>query len=178
MRVVKYKRLPCVGAGTVSCEGNLLKFVHDLPYLFLFNLIPNIAVFNDIFSKGLDDAGMSGGCIWEPFAINKSEYDELVEQLLCLPDQIYRLVDSPEWVATQSNWHIWIMEFECGIPAEKHKTLSEEEAKWSKKLNEVYAQGNRELYLEYHLKAIEAGNRLVEFIDPYLQEYRKRKKND
>lgn len=175
MRKIKYKKLPCVGEETISTEGDLLQFVQDIPYLFTFNLIPPINVLNDIFKSGLEDAGMSGGCQWEPFEINQDEYDELIISLQNLSKNNYKVVFAPKWVKTKTDWHIWKSKYELGIPTQKHYKLWKENDKWEKLREEASEQRDEELAMQYHLKAIESGNKLAEFIEPYIRKYHKKR---
>jgi len=172
---IKYEKLPCVGEGIIPVEGDIVQFVQDLPYLFSFDLIPPIEVLNDIFKSGLEDAGMSGGCQWEPFTINQEEYDDLIISLQDLSKDNYKVVVVPKWVKTKADWHIWKSEYEIGIPAEEHYKLWRENNKWEKLEKEARVKGDENLAMRYHLKAIESGNKLVEFTEPYIRKYHKKK---
>jgi len=175
MRTLQYYELAAFGPERFPKEADLLQFILDIPYLLVFGLIPPISVLNDILRSGLDDAGMSGGCEWEPFEVGPEEYDELIQALLAIPEGIYRVVETPEWVRSQTDWHIWIMEYEIGIPAEKHYELAREDEKWRQLTKQAHENGDEELTLEYHLRGVEAGQRLAEFIMPYVEEYHEKK---
>jgi hypothetical protein len=81
-----------------------------------------MAVLNGVFRAGRDDAGMSGGAIWEAFVIDDREYGELVAALAAhgyepLP------ADPPEWVGTRADWQIWEHELHTGHPSDEHRRL-------------------------------------------------------
>jgi hypothetical protein len=176
MRTLQYYELTAFGPEKLPKEADLLRFVLDIPYLFVFGLIPPICVLNDVFRSGLADAGMSGGCGWEPFQVDSEEYDELVQALLAVPEGNCKVVEAPGWVRSLIDWNIWIMEYEVGIPAEKHYELWQEEEKWRKLTQQAYDDGDEKLALEYHLKGVGAGQKLAEFIMPYVEEYHARRK--
>ena len=48
-------------------------------------LLPTLGALNELLSSGVVDAGMSGGCRWNPFEIEQSEYELLCEELLTDP---------------------------------------------------------------------------------------------
>jgi hypothetical protein len=80
VRKVPFTVEPGVGRGEFPREGDLADLLFAIPYL-LMDEIPPLAVLNDVLRRGREDAGMSGGCIWEPFEIDATEYGELVEEL-------------------------------------------------------------------------------------------------
>lgn len=87
MRKIKYKILPPIGSYEPEFEGTLIDLVQAMPYLFVYKIIPPLAVLNEIFMRGIYDMGMSGGCEWTPFKISESEYKHFVQKLLELPNE-------------------------------------------------------------------------------------------
>lgn len=173
MRRIEYRHLPPVGPG--SCDtvtGSLFDLVLDIPYFLAYALIPPIPVMNAEFRSEGRDAAMSGGCAWDPFEITEPEYEELVREL---QNRGFRRVAVPEWVRNKTDWHIWTSEHEIGIPAEEHYRLWREEDAWQALKKQAQKDGDEEKALQCHLKGIEAGKRLVEFLDPYLKKYHKTK---
>jgi len=83
-------------------------------YLLSFRLIPPLVVLNGVFRTGEHDAGMSGGCVWEPFDIDSDEYEELAGELQACG---VRSARPSEWVQNRVNSQLWTFEFEVGIPA-------------------------------------------------------------
>jgi hypothetical protein len=174
MKDITYRYLPPVGPREPSdpVTKPLADFVQDIPYFLTFDLIPPLAVTNEEFQAGEDDAGMSGGCVWEPFSISEEEYGELVQELL---SRGLRYAEPPAWVQDKTDWHIWKFEFEVGIPADEHYRLWREDDKWAKLTKQAAEEGDEERVLEYHLKGIEAGQQLADFVSSYIREYHQKK---
>jgi hypothetical protein len=88
MRVIRYKTHGAVGWDSWK-HGSLTELLFDIPHLWLplrvFKVIPPFHVLNEILISGISEAGMSGGCRWQPFQISEEEYAELVEDLITLP---------------------------------------------------------------------------------------------
>jgi hypothetical protein len=81
MREVVFVSMPGVGPGVgPSRKGSLVDLVVAIPYLVMSEIPPR-RVLNDVLTRGFSDAGMSGGCIWEPLEIDETEYSNLVEAL-------------------------------------------------------------------------------------------------
>lgn len=175
MRKIKYEMMPGVGDGDIIEENDLLHFVSEIPYLFTFNLIPSLEVMNDIFQSSHTEAGMSGGGRWEPFDISREEYHELTCALQNASQGAYRQVIAPNWVKTRIDWHIWAFEHELGVPSKKHDELWRKNDHWEKLKREAQAKGDEELAMKYHLKAVKSGNRLAEFLQPYIEKYHQAK---
>ncbi len=176
MKKITYRYLPPAGPRNPSdpVTESLADFVQDIPYFLAFNLIPPLPVMNDEFLSGEHDAGMSGGCVWEPFAITQEEFTELVEEL---QNCGMRYVEPPPWVKTGTDWHIWKFEYEVGIPSDEHYRLWREEHKWDQLKKRADEDGDAEQVLEYHLRAVKAGKELANFISPYLERYHKGRTN-
>ena len=108
---------------------------------------------------------MSGGCEWESFKITPAEYQELVSELLAVQDAGYKqLPPPPEWVASPNDWLIWLMEQLSGVPAKEHHRLSQECEALEKAMRDTISKGDKALVAELHLKSIQAGNKLAEFV--------------
>ena len=85
MRVLSYTELPGVGPCDLEKKGTVVDLLIDLPYFVLAEELPTFEAMNELFAMGVKDAGMSGGCAWEPFQINPEEYKEIVKALLADP---------------------------------------------------------------------------------------------
>jgi hypothetical protein len=89
MRVIRYKTHGALGRDSWK-HGSLTELLFDIPHLAhplrVFKVIPPFHILNEILISGISEAGMSGGCQWSPFQISEKEYDELVEDLLALPE--------------------------------------------------------------------------------------------
>jgi hypothetical protein len=71
---------PGIGPGKFPQRGSLADLVLRLPYV-VTDEIPPRRILNDVLRRGNLDAGMSGGCLWEPLEIGDAEYRELVQLL-------------------------------------------------------------------------------------------------
>ncbi|MFP5214053.1 MAG: hypothetical protein ACLGPL_11820 [Acidobacteriota bacterium] len=173
MRKIIYRPLTAIGHVEVEpIEGSLADFIQDIPYFLSFDLIPPLSVMNEKFSSGEDDAGMSGGCVWEPFVITRPEYEEVVRELQA---RGLRYVLPPEWVRNRTDWYIWLFEYEIGVPSEEHYQLWREEEKWAQRLRQARNEDDEETFLECYEKSMKAGQRLAEFVSPFIERYRKEK---
>jgi hypothetical protein len=176
MKKITYSPLPPVGPCDPSepVTRPLADFVADIPYFLTFNLIPPLSVMNEEFRSGEHDAGMSGGCVWEPFAISEEEFRELVQEL---QDRGMRYVEAPQWVKTRTDWHIWKFEYELRIPSDEHYRLWREEEKWHRLRKQAEEAGDQERMHEYYLRAVEAGQALARFISGFVEQYHAKKKD-
>jgi hypothetical protein len=91
MKRLRYTVLPSVGPGEIPAEGTVVDLLFALPYFLGFGWpFPSHAQLNSLLRKGYDDAGMSGGCEWEPFELSREEYAE-VRQALAHDQRLARL---------------------------------------------------------------------------------------
>src|SRR5215217_1003703 len=83
MRDIRYKIHGAVGDDQRK-YSSLSDLLFDIPAFSLSyrKIIPPFCVLNEVLAQGISDAGMSGGCKWQPFEISPEEYAELVEDLL------------------------------------------------------------------------------------------------
>ena len=174
MKKITYRYLPPVGPRYPSnpVTRSLADFVEEIPYFLTFNLIPPLSVINEEFRTGEHDAGMSGGCVWEPFTITQEEFDELVQEL---QNRGLRSIAQPQWVKTRTDWHIWKFEYEVGIPADEHYRLWREEDKWNRLKEQAIEAGDEEKMLESYCKAMDAGQALARFVNAFIEEYHAKK---
>lgn len=88
---------------------------------------------------------MSGGCRWEPFALEPAEYDELVAAL-SEADDAHRAVsvEPPEWVRTLEEWQVWTQEYRHGIPAERNLEYARRLAALDAEREAAEARGDHE----------------------------------
>ncbi len=107
MKVLKYKELPGInpfGSPVPNTVGTFVSFLFAMPYVMHCGLVPPIQVLNDLLRSGLLDAGMSGGCQWEPFEIGLEEYDDLVLELLTLPNQELSVDKEFDYCTSYEEW--------------------------------------------------------------------------
>ena len=172
MRALEYEVLTAVGSGTIKESGTLKDLLFEIPYLLTSGLIPPLRVLNDILRKGIVDAGMSGGCKWQPFEIGQAEYEELAGSLNADPDDSFKEVEAPAWVRTHSDWGIWLMEHLSGVPSEEHRKLQQEYDDIERRRREARERGDVELEESLYEKSAEAGDRLSEFIMSHIRKKR------
>jgi hypothetical protein len=178
MRTLKYELLPPVGDGTLERSGSLEDLVLGIPYLLVSGLIPPLNVLNEVLKAGGVDAGMSGGCRWQPFEITPTEYDELVRSLTDDPARGFKSVDTPDWVKTDSDWTIWVMEIIRGVPSQQHRTLTEEYTRLERQYKEARDSGNSELAEALFVQSVEAGGRLSDFVMSHVTKDRNGRPDD
>jgi hypothetical protein len=95
---IRYKTL-AMGSRGVWKRGNLEELLRDIPYLIWppdGGILPTREELNRVLAEGKWDAGMSGGCDWQPFQISDDEYEELAEVFLTEPGTNFRMPDTPE----------------------------------------------------------------------------------
>jgi hypothetical protein len=163
MRTIAFEVHGGVG-GTHSQSGTLSELLRAIPYLLTPKLVPPLQVANDLLKKGISDAGMSGGCSWEPFEITPTEWDELKEQLISNQSDGLEYVSPPEWVKDIRDWHNWVFEFRYGMPGPELREIEGRYRKFEEQRDQALKDGNQELATELHLKAIEAGNALAQLV--------------
>ncbi len=168
MKKFDYEVLSPIGLGIAKKTGTLKELLENIPYLMIHKIIPPLKVINYILQTGKYDAGMSGGCTWEPFQINNEEYEELTKSLIA-SDKKYTKDEPPDWVENYSEWHIWIMERLYDVPAEEHLRLTKEYSRLEKLRKEAHENGDSTLTIDLHLKAIQAGNELSEYFMKHLK---------
>lgn len=128
MRRLRYTVETGVGDQATETDGRVVELLESIPYLLTNGLIPPRNVLNEVLKIGSRDAGMSGGCRWEPFELTTEEFRELVDELEARsPDEgEYRFVQPPEWVRSYEDWSLWCAEYLSSIPAELNRKLHAE----------------------------------------------------
>lgn len=167
--VFSFELLPATGPGSIAESGNTVTLLMNIPYLLSSGLIPPEFVVNELLSRGLNDAGMSGGAQWAPYRLKQGDFDALVDALKeasTLGDLEYREPDA--WVKNFEDWHVWVMYEKHGVPWEEHKRLNDVTVAIEQAMR-IAEQGNDEARLnELHLEYIKAGADLSEFTMKYL----------
>ena len=137
--------------------------------------VPPLKVVNLFLEGGLRDAGMSGGCEWEPFEIDISEYEEVLEILRTKERRNGKSYDESiihiELNSKQA-WYSKVLEFKYGIPFEKHLEMSLRVEALQSKSREASNTDDEELKSKSHLEWYYAANELVEFEDQYMNKNR------
>jgi hypothetical protein len=123
MKVIEYERHePHAPPEKINAE--LSVFVYDIPYFGACGVFPPYHIINDIFQEGGSQGGMSPGATWQPFLIERDEYDELVQTIKTLNPKT--LGDKARYTLVKfefdsnfdqiTNWEKWIISV-----CEKHR---------------------------------------------------------
>jgi hypothetical protein len=142
--------------GSFEEHGTVSDLLSSVPYLLSARLVPPRHVVNDLLEKGGSDAGMSGGCTWDPFQITEQEWNDLVQDL-----HECEFVEPPEWVETIDDWNSWVMIFKYGYP-EEFRDLEREHRELERAREGAASEGKADLAKELHARAIEVEERLAE----------------
>jgi hypothetical protein len=161
LRRVDYEVHAGAGPGRSRKSGPLKSLVTQIPYFLAHGVIPPLPVVNAVLRTGAVNAGMSGGCTWEPFEIAAAEYETLVEGLRA--DGL-KTVDAPDWVQTGDDWTIWQLFLSEGVPVEEHRRLTDECNRLERQRKAALEAGNSALAEELLVESVRAGNRLAEFV--------------
>jgi hypothetical protein len=177
LSAVKFERFPATGSGSTAVEAPMHRFLLEIPGLFYLGYVPPLRVVNDFLKRGTSDAGMGGGCRWTPFSLSEPEYAAVRKALRqdgeTLRGRTLRFAEVPDDVSRRNEWASWVLEQEIGIPYQEHLSLMDREEDLREQAESAARQGD-ERAAELHLKSIEAGMRLVEFSEPYMERYRNR----
>ena len=145
MRRLRFTLLAPVGDQEMEVERSLVELLDAIPYLLL-ELIPPLKVVNQVLATGCEDAGMSGGCRWEPFQITEDEYREVVEVLEARTgENALRFVEPPAWVVDREEWSIWCAEYLWSIPAGRNRELRGKMKRIEEEMNEARQAGRHEV---------------------------------
>ena len=162
MITVSFTVLGGVG-GSFERTGTVSDLLLSIPYLLSSQLVPPLHVVNDLLMKGIRDAGMSGGCTWEPFQITETDWKDLKHDLASPRSGNKEFVEPPDWVRTIDDWSSWVMIFKYGYP-EEFRELEREYRQVAQARELAVKEGNGDLVADLHLRVIESGNKLAEFV--------------
>jgi hypothetical protein len=172
-----YYLLPGTGTNIGTKQGTAKDLLLDIPYLLNMprelrreghGVIPPLEVINDILSSGREDAGMSGGCKWEPFQINENDFYKIVSELTAEDSSYFRWVKPPDWVKTRDDWNAWKFELLNGGPAEEYKRLWNNLIKTYADLRAEEKDPNSKAFAEAHTRNRQADKEMTAFIMRYV----------
>jgi hypothetical protein len=123
MRVVRYERHEFRGEPEPR-SAELAAFVYDIPYFGACGIFPPFHIINEIFLSGGSQGGMSPGATWQPFKINSSEYEQLVQTIQHLEPKSLGKTARYAWVKFEfdsafdhiKSWEPWLF-----AVCEKHR---------------------------------------------------------
>jgi hypothetical protein len=171
MRSVKYVVLPPTGPGEFEEEKDSVSFLFNLPYFFYMGYVPPLKVANIYLATGLEDTGMSGGRKWEPFEIDSSEHEDVLEIIRTKMQHSGEPYDEsllniePD---SKRAWHSKVLEKKYGMPFEKHLKMCLRVDALERISEEASKTQDEEVKIKTHLEWYHAANELVEFEDQYI----------
>ena len=168
MRTVSYELFARSALPGETVHGSVTQLLRDLPYLLALRVIPPLDVVNDVLSTGVDDAGMSGGARWTPFAIDQEEWEEIRAGLEA-DEPPCTFVQPPDWVHGYEDWHVWLFAHLFGVPAEEHRRLNREEERLARAIERARAEGDENAVLDYHVQRVQVSNELAALLGRYLR---------
>lgn len=161
MQKISFTVLGGVG-GSSKQHGTVVDLLSAVPYLLTARLILPLHVVNDVLIKGIYDAGMSGGCKWEPFQIDASEWNELRRAFEASQSgEAHEFVEPPEWVKTIDDWHAWVMIFRYGYH-EEFRHLDRECRELERARDQAANEGNEALAEELDERVMEAEAKIAQ----------------
>lgn len=166
--MISYTYRPPTGCEQ-EVKDDLVNFLLDIPSLFFLNYVPPIAVLNDVLASGGRDAGMSGGCKWQPFALDETDYVAVINRLKTMADRPLVFVESPTDIQSFNQWMPWVMHHKLGVPLAEYSELLAKEMGLEQQRDLAYQAGDHELGDELHCLWIEATENTMEFLQPYLK---------
>lgn len=149
-------------------DASVADFLTDIPYLLIAGIVPPLHVVNNLLAKGISDAGMSGGCRWEPFELTDAEWQQTRAELEQHGGQL-QYVEPPDWVATLEDWQIWIFDHVYGVPAQEHRPLAQRDDELARAIEQAAAEGDEEKVIELHLERYKVGEALADLFNRTLR---------
>lgn len=170
MKTFIYQLLPATGNHIVTKVGTLKDLLLDIPYLIHRpkGIIPPLKVINEILSIGIHDAGMSGGCKWEPFQITEKEFNELISEFASESAE-FRYIEPEDWVKTYDDWKAWEAERIHGIPAHEYLQLWAELKAADDALRNAEKIGDEKMLENLRKKLKEADLKMTNLIMQYVK---------
>jgi hypothetical protein len=148
---------------TVNISSSLANFAMTLPYLFHLCYIPPLVAMNDTFQSGRQTDGESKIYVWSPFFISQMEYQALIEKITSRWKYL-RIIDSPDWVKSSSDWFVCLYEQVYGWPAQEHLSLRRELIALNDQLEQALLTHNKEREEEVRVKLEDVTRQLTLFM--------------
>jgi len=163
--IFEYTILPPTGQNEIIEEGNTAQLLVNIPYLFALGIFPSENVLNEVLSKGVSDAGMSGGARWKPYKIKHSDFESIFKEVkLILKSTNLEYIEPDSWVKSFEDWNVWVMYIKRGIPWKEHKRLNDLVVSIENKLDVAKANNDTNKINELHIKYVKEATKLSEFI--------------
>jgi hypothetical protein len=169
MRTLTFEMLPGTGPGSTTMRGSVVDLLVHIPYLLMPGMVPSLGPLNDLLRRGLSEAGMSGGCRWEPFELGAEEWAEVRDALTATGS---RYVEPPDWVADYEDWFAWLFDTLYGVPAQEHRRLMRDDAELERAIARAAAEDDQDAVLDLHLQRIRVGEQLATLVTTHLRRAR------
>jgi hypothetical protein len=170
MRVLEYVVLPGVGGEETALRGTVAQLLLDIPYLIVGGLIPPLPVLNQVLDRGSADAGMSGGCRWEPFSLSEPEFAELVAELSTRGGkrgESLRFDAPPGWVDTQRSWGVWLAYRLHSIPVDENLRLSQAMQRVTEAMERAAKEGDEVSRVEHLVELSRLAGQWSDFVQKH-----------
>jgi hypothetical protein len=167
MRTITFEVFAPTGPAGAHIEGTVADLLEYIPYLLAMRIIPPLEVVNDVLRRGHSDAGMSGGCRWEPFKVDSHEWEELREALEARATP-HRYVAPPEWVSSFADWHAWLFEHLYGVPASEHRRLQEQDVELGQEIARALADNDQDRVVKLHAQRNRVNEELSSLFTKHL----------
>ena len=162
--------MPPIGSDESTIKGNTATLLTYIPYLYASGVFPSENVLNEVLSKGISDAGMSGGARWTPYNIKKEEFETIFEEVKSISTLTnLEYIEPAHWVKSFDDWNIWVMHIKHNIPWEEHKKLNDIVIEIEKELEVAKANNNHKRINQLHLKYIEESEKLSDYVMRYTK---------
>jgi hypothetical protein len=168
MRAVKYEVFAQAHIEGDHIDGTVADLLESIPYLLSMGVIPPLPVVNDVLRGGISDAGMSGGCRWDPVEIDAREWDN-VRAALEAGGKPYRYIPPPEWVESHEDWHVWLFEHVYGVPADEHRRLQRQDTELKQAIEQALAENDEERVAELHVQRVRVNEEISRLVMTHIR---------
>lgn len=179
MQTITFTRLAGMGPGTQTVSLPVHEFLIGIPHLFHFGHVPPLPVINAFLAEGQADAGMGGGCRWQPFALTAMDYARVRAALAAAGTPVggvaLRFDPVPGQIRDRHEWEAWVIEQEMGVPYGPHLALIRREQALLHRAHEA-ARNDDPGATALHLAWYHAADELARFNEPYIERYRERRR--
>ncbi|MBU2870535.1 hypothetical protein [Colwellia sp. E2M01] len=161
--------LPPTGFHELVEIGNTGKLLTNIPYLYTSGIFPSIDVLNEILSKGIYDAGMSGGVRWQPYKLQQGDFELTFKSVKSISSSSnLEFIEPADWVKTFKDWKVWVMFIKQGVPWKEHKRLNDMVTEIEIKLAAAQLKADISEINRIHLEYIETEQELIDYIDIHM----------
>jgi hypothetical protein len=157
--------------GNLYKKGYLEDLIKSIPFLLYpaeKRFIPPLSVLNSVF--GCTDPYKISDCVWEPFQIERTEFEALVASLLGDRNVQYQYVEPPDWIKTFRDWSIWAFDYLHQAPSDEHRRLIDEWDRLDREIKKSIRENDEQGWLSNVRQGQSACDKYMEFIRKYKKE--------